>query len=159
MFKDTSQGLTSIYILLLIGVGICTGAAIGTMLEGLIHSGVLIGLIAGLGAVVVAAQARSVAVKVFPNGTVPDVGSDKFPRVVLINVLVVSVIGGLAGHDLSHEMGESTGFLIGALSGLFATVAMLVLMVTYFYRDKELAFTGASTDPAELPQSPAVGLK
>jgi hypothetical protein len=38
----------------------------------------------GLGAVVFTAQARGLAVKVFPDGTVPDVGSDKFPRVVLI---------------------------------------------------------------------------
>jgi hypothetical protein len=54
----------------------------------------------GLGAVVFTALARGLAVKVFPDGTVPDVGFDKFPRVVLINVLVVSVTGGLAGHEL-----------------------------------------------------------
>ena len=159
MSRDHSQGLTSIYVLLLMGVGICSGAAMGSMLEGVMHSGVLIGLISGLGAVAVTGWARGLAVKVFPDGTVPDVGADKFPRVVLINILVVSLIGGLAGHDLSHETGESTGFMIGALSVLFATLAMLVSMATYFYRGKEAAFTSIAANPSVLPQSPAIGLK
>jgi hypothetical protein len=141
MFSDHSKGLTSIYVLLLMGVGVCSGTAAGFMLEGISNSGVLIGLISGLIAVVITGQAPGLAVRFFPDGTVPDVGANKFPRVVLVNILVVSLIGGLAGHDLSHQAGESTGFMIGAFSGLFATLAMLVLMVTYFYRDQE---TGAS---------------
>lgn len=153
MFSDNSQGLTSIYVLLLMGVGISSGAAVGSLLEGVATSGLLIGLISGLVAVVVTGQARSLAVKFFPDGTVPDVGANNFPRVVLINILVVSLIGGLAGHDLSHEVGESTGFTIGALSGLFATLAMLVLMVTYFARGEEL-FTPVSAKLSE-PKSPA----
>jgi hypothetical protein len=159
MFSDHSQGLTSIYVLLLMGVGISSGAAAGVMLEGVTTSGLLIGLISGLIAVVVTGYARGLAVKFFPDGTVPDVGANKFPRVVLINILFVSLIGGLAGHDVSHVAGESTGFMIGALSGLFATLAMLVLMVTYFYRDQEAGFMSGSAKPFVAPQSPAIGLK
>jgi hypothetical protein len=159
MFIDRSQGLTSIYVLLLLAVGLCSGAIVGSMLEGVSTSGLLIGLVAGLTAVVVTGQARGLAVKFFPDGTVPDADSNRFPRVVLINILVVSLIGGMAGHDLSHEIGESTGFFIGALSGLFATLSMLALMVTYFYRDQETEFPTHSAEPSELPQAPAVGLK
>ena len=61
--------------------------------------------------------------------------ADKFPRVVLVNILVVSLMGGLAGHDVSNVIGETSGMWVGALAGVFATVAMLVLMVTYFYRE------------------------
>ena len=56
--------------------------------------------------------------------------ADKFPRVVLVNILVVSLMGGLAGHDVSNVIGETSGMWVGALAGVFATVAMLVLMVT-----------------------------
>ena len=44
-------------------------------------------------------------------------------------------MGGLAGHDVSNVIGETSGMWIGALAGVFATVAMLVLMVTYFHRE------------------------
>ena len=62
-------------------------------------------------------------------------GADKFPRVVFVNIIVVSLMGGLAGHDVSNVIGETSGMWIGALAGVFATVAMLVLMVTYFHRE------------------------
>jgi hypothetical protein len=44
-------------------------------------------------------------------------------------------MGGLAGHDVSNVIGETSGMWVGALAGVFATLAMLVLMVTYFHRD------------------------
>ncbi len=93
------------------------------------------GLISGLVAVVAAWEARLLAERFLPEGTVPDMAADKFPRVVLVNILVVSLMGGLAGHDVSNVIGETSGMWVGALAGVFATVAMLVLMVTYFYRE------------------------
>lgn len=98
-------------------------------------NGVAIGLISGLIAVVAAWQARLLAERFLPEGTVPDMGADKFPGVVLVNILVVSLMGGLAGHDVSNVIGETSGMWVGALAGVFATLAMLVLMVTYFYRE------------------------
>ena len=135
MFDDRSRGLTSIYVLLLLGVGICIGAVAGLAVERFSNNGVTIGLISGLVAVVAAWQARLLAERFLPEGTVPDMGADKFPRVVLVNILVVSLMGGLAGHDVSNVIGETSGMWVGALAGVFATLAMLVLMVTYFYRE------------------------
>jgi hypothetical protein len=135
MFDDRSRGLTSIYVLLLLGVGICIGAVAGLAVEHFSNNGVTIGLISGLIAVVAAWQARFLAEVFLPLGTVPDMGSDKFPRVVLVNIVVVSLMGGLAGHDVSNAMGETSGMFVGALAGVFATFAMLVLMVTYFHRE------------------------
>ena len=137
MSNDLSQGLTSIYVLLLLGVGLFAGVAVGAVMDNFTSNGLLIGLVAGVVSVVVAGQARHFATKVFPAGTVPDTGANKFPRVVVINTVLVSLIGGLAGHDLSHEAGNSTGLIIGGLAGLFSTLSMLVLMVTYFYRGPE----------------------
>ena len=135
MFDDQSRGLTSIYVLLLLGVGICIGAVAGLAVERFSNNGVMMGLISGLIAVVAAWLARLLAERFLPEGTVPDMGADKFPRVVLVNILVVSLMGGLAGHDVSNVIGETSGMWVGALAGVFATLAMLVLMVTYFHRD------------------------
>ena len=135
MVDDRSRGLTSIYVLLLLGVGICIGAVAGLAVERFSNSGVAIGLVAGLIAVLAAWLARLLAERFLPEGTVPDMGADKFPRVVLVNILVVSLMGGLAGHDVSNVIGETSGMWVGALAGVFATLAMLVLMVTYFYRE------------------------
>ena len=118
------------------------------VLGNFISSGLLIGLVAAVLSVIVVGQARALVIKFFPSGTVPDELSDKFPRIVHINALVVSLLGGLAGHDVSREIGESSGLWIGGFSGLFASVAMLGLMFTYFYRNPEFGpvATTASED-------------
>lgn len=135
MAVDRSGGLTSIYVMLLLGFGLCVGAVAGSVLGNFISSGLLIGLVSAFLSVIVVGEARALVLKLFPSGTVPDEFSDKFPRIVHINALVVSLLGGMAGHDVSREIGESSGLWIGGFSGLFASVAMLGLMFTYFYRD------------------------
>jgi hypothetical protein len=133
------RGFTSIYVVLVLGTGVIGGALIGLLLGAFVTNGVTIGLASGFIAVLLAGVVRRVALKLLPQGLIVDAAADKFPRVVLINILIVSLIGGLAGHDLSHETGESSPAIIGALSGLIATLSMVVLMVTYFSRDQKLA--------------------
>jgi hypothetical protein len=41
MFDDRSRGLTSIYVLLLLGVGICIGAVAGLAVERFSNNGVM----------------------------------------------------------------------------------------------------------------------
>jgi hypothetical protein len=137
MAVDRSGGLTSIYVMLLLGLGLCVGAVVGSVLGNFFSSGLLIGVVAGLLSVIVIGQARVVALKFFPSGTVPDELADKFPRIVHINALFVSLLGGMAGHDVTREIGESSGLWIGGFSGLFASLAMLGLMFTYFYSNAE----------------------
>ena len=147
MAIDRSGGLTSIYVMLLLGFGLCVGAVAGSVLGSFISNGLLIGLVAAVLSVIVVGQARALVIEFFPSGTVPDELSDKFPRIVHINALVVSLLGGMAGHDVSREIGKSSGLWIGGFSGLFSSVAMLGLMFTYFYRNPE--FGSATTTTSE----------
>ncbi|WP_165056239.1 hypothetical protein [Methylocystis sp. MJC1] len=55
----------------------------------------------------------------------------------------------MAGHDVTREIGESSGLWIGGFSGLFASVAMLGLMFTYFYRNPEFGPVAATTTEDE----------
>jgi hypothetical protein len=149
MAVDRSGGLTSIYVMLLLGFGLCVGAVAGIVLGNFFSSGLLIGVVAALVSVVTVGQARALVLKFFPSGTVPDELSDKFPRIVHMNALVVSLLGGMAGHDVSREIGESSGLWIGGFSGLFASVAMLGLMFTYFYRNPEFGPAATTTSEEE----------
>jgi hypothetical protein len=51
------------------------------------------------------------------------------------------------GQDVCREIGESSGLWIGGFSSLFASVAMLGLMFTYFYRNPQ--FGSATTTTSE----------
>jgi len=44
-------------------------------------------------------------------------------------------MGGLAGHDVSNVIGRNFWHVGRRSRRVFATLAMLVLMVTYFYRE------------------------
>jgi hypothetical protein len=131
------RGFTSIYVVGLLITGVLGGALIGLALGPFVSNGVSIGLASSLIAVLLAGAVRRIALRRLPKDFIVDAAADGFPRVVLINILIVSLIGGLAGHDLSHESGDSSPVIIGALSGLIATLSMVVMMVTYFGRDQK----------------------
>lgn len=53
--------------------------------------------------------------------------------VVLWNVIIASLIGGLAGHELSVDLREPPASpLIGALSGVLASILIASLAITIF---------------------------
>ncbi len=119
------QGGISIFLLVNLLVGGAGGTVIGLTLGGLIANGDVLAIITAFLAVLLGMVARYTLVRVLPSA--PDI-----PPVVLANSLVISLIGGLAGHDLSVATGyASSPALIGLFSGLLAAILMDVLIIVY----------------------------
>jgi hypothetical protein len=119
------EGVISIFLLVNLLVGGAGGTVIGLTLGGLIANGDVLAIITAFLAVLLGMVARYTLVRVLPSA--PDI-----PPVVLANSLVISLIGGLAGHDLSVATGyASSPALIGLFSGLLAAILMDVLIIVY----------------------------
>ncbi len=119
------EGVISIFMLVNLLVGGACGTVIGLALGGLIANGDVLAIITAFLAVLLGMVARYTLVRVLPSA--PDI-----PPVVLANSLVISLIGGLAGHDLSVATGyASSPALIGLFSGLLAAILMDVLIIVY----------------------------
>ncbi len=119
------EGVISIFMLVNLLVGGAGGTVIGLALGGLIANGDVLAIITAFLAVLLGMVARYTLVRVLPSA--PDI-----PPVVLANSLVISLIGGLAGHDLSVATGyASSPALIGLFSGLLAAILMDLLIIVY----------------------------
>ena len=119
------EGVISIFLLVNLLVGGAGGTLIGLALGGLIANGDVLAIITAFLAVLLGMVARYTLVRVLPSA--PDI-----PPVVLASSLVISLIGGLAGHDLSVATGyASSPALIGLFSGLLAAILMDVLIIVY----------------------------
>lgn len=119
------EGVLSIFLLVNLLVGGAGGTVIGLALGGLIANGDVLAIITAFLAVLLGMVARYTLVRVLPSA--PDI-----PPVVLASSLVISLIGGLAGHDLSVATGyASSPALIGLFSGLLAAILMDVLIIVY----------------------------
>jgi len=119
------EGVISIFLLVNLLVGGAGGTLIGLILGGLIANGDVLAIITAFLAVLLGMIARYTLVRVLPSAPV-------IPPAVLICSLAVSIIGGLAGHDLSVATGyASSPALIGLFSGLLAAILMDVLIIVY----------------------------
>jgi hypothetical protein len=122
------EGVLSIFLLVNLLVGGAGGTVIGLALGGLITNGDVLAIITAFLAVLLGMIARTILGRVLPRAPV-------IPLVVLANSLVVSLIGGLAGHELSVITGyASSPALIGLFSGLLAAILMDVLIIVYHAR-------------------------
>ena len=119
------EGVISIFLLVNLLVGGAGGTVIGFALGGLIANGDVLAIITAFLAVLLGTVARYILVRVLP-------GVPVISPVVLASSLVISLIGGLAGHDLSVATGyASSPALIGLFSGLLAAILMGVLIIVY----------------------------
>jgi hypothetical protein len=122
------EGVLSIFLLVNLLVGGAGGTVIGLALGGLITNGDVLAIITAFLAVLLGMIARTILGRVLPRAPV-------IPPVVLASSLVVSLIAGLAGHELSVITGyASSPALIGLFSGLLATILMDVLIIVYHAR-------------------------
>ena len=122
------EGVLSIFLLVNLLVGGAGGTVIGLALGGLIANGDVLAIITAFLAVLLGMIARTILGRVLPRAPV-------IPPVVLANSLVVSLIAGLAGYELSVLTGyASSPALIGLFSGLLATILMDVLIIVYHAR-------------------------
>ena len=123
-------GIVSASILVMILAGAFSGALIGLVLASILTNQIWLAIGTAFAAVLVALIVRRVllrsALQLYPP-----------PDVDLLHVVVAALIGGLAGHELAVDLREPPlSPLIGATSGLLASVLMATFAVTTYRTSK-----------------------
>jgi len=121
--------MTFASILVVVFTAAVVGALIGLGLGGFVSNLVVLALIAGFLGTLAASFVRNKLVYRF-SGVGPD--DSRVPNVVLTYAVIASIAGSLAGHDVATLAGESSPVWIGTLAGLFSSVLMALLMITYY---------------------------
>jgi hypothetical protein len=123
MITEAPEGVISASLIVVTLVAVIIGAMMGVLLGEIFPPGSrFIAIPAGFIAAVGASIARY---KLVGRGT-------RAPAVLLVNVAIASIAGGLAAHDLMGLVGAQTSpGLLGALAGLLSAVLMALLMITY----------------------------
>jgi tellurite resistance protein TehA-like permease len=121
--------MTSASVLIVLVVGTVVGALIGLLIGGSIDAWYL-ALLAGFLASILAAIVRSL---ILARGA--GIGPDD--RHLPVLVTVYAAVASLGAGSLALEIAERSGLAttpvwIGALAGLFASVLLAILMVTYY---------------------------
>jgi hypothetical protein len=121
--------MTSASLLVVVFTAAIVGALVGLLLGGFVSNLVVLALIAGFLGTVAASVARNILVNRF-SGVGPD--DSRVPGVVLTYAAIASIAGSLAGHDVATLVGQTSPVWIGTLAGLFSSVLMALLMITYY---------------------------
>ncbi|MCJ7599053.1 MAG: hypothetical protein MUO41_10615 [Methyloceanibacter sp.] len=121
--------MTSASILVVVLTAAVVGAVVGLALGGVISNEVVLALVAGFLGTMAASVVRNTLVHRF-SGMGPD--DSRMPNVVLTFAVIASIAGSLAGHDIATLLGEASPVWIGTLAGLFSSVLMSLLMITYY---------------------------
>jgi hypothetical protein len=121
--------MTSASLLVVVFTAAVVGALVGLLLGGVVGNMVVLALVAGFLGTIVASVARNVLVNRF-SGMGPD--DARVPSVVLTYAVIASIAGSLAGHDVATLAEQTSPVWIGTLAGLFSSVLMALLMITYY---------------------------
>jgi hypothetical protein len=126
------QKLISTGIVLTVITGGVAGAVAGLALDSIVANKALLAVTAALLAVLVATAVSHFTIIASIRGTGAGPGTLLIPGVVLLNSVVASVVGGLAGYGLSLSvLSPPPSAWIGCLSGIIASVSMELLMIGY----------------------------
>jgi hypothetical protein len=127
----TVRNLVAIFLLIVSAFGAVGGAAIGYGLDGIVPDRRLLALLAAFFAVALVIVFRRVLGRSYPPLRI------KFPLVGWLTICFSTLIGGLAGHDLTQLFGLTRGIVTGFTSGTLASISMAMLMIVYFYEHPE----------------------
>jgi hypothetical protein len=123
-----TAGLVSASVLAMVLTGAFGGALVGVVLAGILMSQVWLAIVAAFAAVVIALIVRQVVFGSHAQFFFP-------PALGIWHVVIASLIGGLAGHELAVDLTEPPPSpLIGAFSGLLAAVLISSFFITIVYR-------------------------
>lgn len=126
------QKLISTGIVLTVITGGVTGAVAGLALDSIIANKALLAVTAAFLAVLAAATVRHFTIFASVRGDGAGPGALSVPGAVLLNSIVASIAGGLAGYGLSLSvLSPPPSAWIGCLSGIIASVAMVLMMIAY----------------------------
>src|SRR5262245_55276348 len=121
--------MTSASLLVVVFTASVVGALVGLLLWGFVSNLVVLALIAGFLGTIAASVARNILMNRF-SGVGPD--DSRIPSVVLTYAAIASIAGSLSGHDVAMLVGQTAPVWIGTLAGLFSSVLMALLMITYY---------------------------
>ena len=129
----TPTGGVSASVLIIVLVGLVSGAVFGVLLGQIIPEPALVSVIASFLAILVASAVRYFTISAGAGAAFPGGGPAAIPSVLLINSVIASIFGGLAAHGLLTVAGPPhPPFVTGAIAGLFGGILMALLMISYY---------------------------
>jgi hypothetical protein len=131
----SSKGFISIFFLIVWLAGAAGGAVLGYLLDGVIDER-LLGIVAAFLVVILLGILRQALGASFPSLFLAPKRAT-IPVAVWVSIAFATLVGGLAGHDLSQLADISSGAMIGSLSGTIAAISMASLMILYFREHPE----------------------
>jgi hypothetical protein len=127
------SGLVTASVLAMVLVGLISGALVGLVLRGLFARHLVLAILCAIVAAILALIIRNVVLERRAASTGP-MGID------FLWVVIASLIGGLAGHELAVDLTEPPPLpLVGALSGLVSSVLIASFSTTIFMLRKRLS--------------------
>jgi len=116
----------------LIALFVCSvvGAFTGLVLGGLVGD-LYLAIIAGLLATIVAGIVRNIKIPQLMFIYDALAIGQGIPLRLIIYSAIASVVGGIAAVEVATRIGLDSSTLLGALSGLFAGILMVMLMMVY----------------------------
>jgi uncharacterized membrane protein YfcA len=129
--------MTSANLLIVLLVGTVVGALVGLGLGDFFSNQWYLAIVAGFLGTIVAAIVRDLVVR-RGGGLGPD--SSRIPTLVLIYAVVASLAGSSAATEVAQQSDVTASVWVGTLAGLFSSILMAMLMITYF------------THPGEAPK-------
>jgi hypothetical protein len=129
--------MTSANLLIVLLVGTVVGALVGLGLGDFFSNQWYLAIVAGFLGTIVAAIVRDFVVR-RGGGLGPD--SSRIPTLVLIYAVVASLAGSSAATEVAQQSDVTASVWVGTLAGLFSSILMAMLMITYF------------THPGEAPK-------
>lgn len=125
------NGLVSLSVLAMVLVGAFSGALMGLILASVLTSQGFLAIVTAIVAVLLALVVGRVILG--PHAPLA-LGSG----MVLWNVIIASVIGALAGHELSVDLRSPPASpLIGAMSGLLASLLIATFAINLWLKDRQ----------------------
>jgi hypothetical protein len=119
--------VTSANLLLVILIGTVVGAVVGLGLGGIIPNRLWLGIVSGFLATITAAGVREFLIR---RGLLGPKGAT-LPGMVILYAAIASIAGSAGAVEIDQASGFSSPVWIGALAGLFSTILMALLMITY----------------------------
>jgi hypothetical protein len=141
MTMPHTNGLVSASVLAMLLVGAFSGAITGLVLANMAMNQVWLAVISALIAVVIALLVGRVILR-------SSIRLRLWSQVVIWNAIVASLIGGLAGHELSVDLtSPPSSALVGAFSGLLASLLIGSFAITAFW----LTYHGPEVPRSDAP--------
>ena len=119
--------MTSANLIVVLLVGAIVGALVGLGLSGIIHNPLHLGIIAGFVATIAAGLFRNFLVSKGALGPREIV----LPGIVILYAIIASIAGSAGAVEVDQAAGLASPVWIGTVAGLFSSILMALLMITY----------------------------